>query len=344
MKKERMLYYLDKLDLHLKNMKVQIELTSYNQRRLLLGWESHEEKGNTQLVLHSNPDAAIEAQHEIAIRHDLPENWLAEAAAGFLVENRSLEFKTNLPGEEGGLRLIKATRDYFLSMLCLLMANEPTAEHAQTIEEVIIEASYPMKSELEEMIRPLFSGPDIPRPVVAAISKGEFSQQQINPVKHHRPQTLREVSELRLQGDSHQFGTREFCDEFYIRFNAGRPTADMFADEPLRTGPFMDAFLAGIADHFCGYAQMAPPPWTLDETRFLKRPWFDWPSNKVKQFTIAESPAAFRRRLIFMGSNALSRARQFTGKNARHCLRIPDSAQYLHTSPEFYRAINPPSH
>jgi hypothetical protein len=51
------------------------------------------------------------------------------------------------------------------------------------------------------------------------------------------------------------------------------------------------------------------PPWSDDPSRFLKRPYFTSPLEGLKALLIAESPLAFRRRLIFTEAEPLRRAR-----------------------------------
>jgi hypothetical protein len=51
------------------------------------------------------------------------------------------------------------------------------------------------------------------------------------------------------------------------------------------------------------------PGWSDDPSRFLKRPYFTSPLEGLKALLIAESPLAFRRRLIFTEAEPLRRAR-----------------------------------
>jgi hypothetical protein len=49
--------------------------------------------------------------------------------------------------------------------------------------------------------------------------------------------------------------------------------------------------------------------WTQEPSRFLHRPYFTTPIEGLKALLIAESPIAFRRRLIFTEAEPLRRAR-----------------------------------
>jgi hypothetical protein len=51
------------------------------------------------------------------------------------------------------------------------------------------------------------------------------------------------------------------------------------------------------------------PAWTNHPSRFLKTPFFTTPLEGLKALCIAESPSAFRRRMIFTEAEPLRRAR-----------------------------------
>jgi hypothetical protein len=53
-----------------------------------------------------------------------------------------------------------------------------------------------------------------------------------------------------------------------------------------------------------------PPAWTDEPKRFLTEPYFAGALESLKAMLIADSPAAFRRRLIFVSADALSRPRR----------------------------------
>jgi len=55
------------------------------------------------------------------------------------------------------------------------------------------------------------------------------------------------------------------------------------------------------------------PPWTEQPERFLMEPHFPTPLEHLKPLLIAQSPLAFRRRLIFVEHEPLRRARMPLG-------------------------------
>ena len=70
----------------------------------------------------------------------------------------------------------------------------------------------------------------------------------------------------------------------------------------------LDALMRAIGEHLCRRWQFGlPPPWTEDPARFLSRPWFMGP-ERMKGFLLVESPAVYRRRLIFTEAEPLRRA------------------------------------
>lgn len=77
--------------------------------------------------------------------------------------------------------------------------------------------------------------------------------------------------------------------------------------EPVLIDPEVDAYLAAVVEHVCASRAEHPPPWVLAPARFLPRFW--WP-NGNDAFTascLVQSPAAFRRRGIFIGATTLHR-------------------------------------
>jgi hypothetical protein len=71
--------------------------------------------------------------------------------------------------------------------------------------------------------------------------------------------------------------------------------------------PRTDAYLAALAEHVAAGHGMVVPRWATAEGRFLDHFW--WPSDVVglQAQAIVQSPAAFRRRGIFIGATTLKR-------------------------------------
>jgi len=121
----------------------------------------------------------------------------------------------------------------------------------------------------------------------------------------YRPTSLVDVAERTASGgQSFDPALREFLDHFYS--NAGsRPEA--LAGRPPRLDPLKDAYLAAVAEHLAHLYGFQPPDWTEDQGWDLKRPFFAGGLESLKAILTVESPTAFRRRLIFVSHDALSR-------------------------------------
>lgn len=78
------------------------------------------------------------------------------------------------------------------------------------------------------------------------------------------------------------------------------------AAEPPTAGAHADAYLAALAEHVAARHNIAAPAWE-DPGRFLDHLW--WPSRieGLRARAVVESPAAFRRRGIFIGRTTLRR-------------------------------------
>jgi hypothetical protein len=124
----------------------------------------------------------------------------------------------------------------------------------------------------------------------------------------NRPHTLAEVAR-RVSGRA-AFGPTlsEFFDEFYM--NPQRRAA-MIADEPPCLADNRDhALLGAIGEHLARRWNLPTAPgWTDDPSRFLHEPYFTTPIEKLKAMLLAQSPLAFRRRMIFTEAEPLRRAR-----------------------------------
>jgi len=73
--------------------------------------------------------------------------------------------------------------------------------------------------------------------------------------------------------------------------------------------PRQHAVLGAVAEHLARRWRLAIPPWSEHPSRFLHEPWFPTPLEDLKAMLLAESPLAFRRRMIFVEREPLRRAR-----------------------------------
>ncbi len=100
-----------------------------------------------------------------------------------------------------------------------------------------------------------------------------------------------------------------FLDDFYTDPSAAGRRARVTDDPGLTGDGKLDALMGAIGEHLCRRWRLGDPPaWTDDEARFLSHPWFMGP-ERMKGFLLAESPSAYRRRLIFTEAEPLRRAR-----------------------------------
>lgn len=126
-----------------------------------------------------------------------------------------------------------------------------------------------------------------------------------------RPKSLLDLANRVVSGQQ-QFdpAVREFLDHFYA--DASDRSA-CIAETPPAVGEIEDAYLAAVAEHLALSYDLLIPPWTEAPSRCLHRPFFAGGVESLKAILIAESPTAFRRRLIFVSADALSRPRTETG-------------------------------
>jgi hypothetical protein len=124
-----------------------------------------------------------------------------------------------------------------------------------------------------------------------------------------RPGSLAEVAAWSTEPRAFWYHVMDFADELRrVRDPA------MLAEDPARLEPHltggdvMDAYLAAVAVSLARELGVVPPPWARDASRALRRPWFAHPGAALRATLLAESPAPFRERNLFVSANALSRA------------------------------------
>lgn len=123
----------------------------------------------------------------------------------------------------------------------------------------------------------------------------------------NRPDTLAEVARRTSTGAAFGPTLSEFLDEFYQH---PERRAAMIAEEPARLADIrLHALLGAVGEHLARRWDLGVPPWTDDPSRFLHEPYFTTPIENLKAMLLAQSPLAFRRRLIFTEAEPLRRAR-----------------------------------
>jgi hypothetical protein len=131
----------------------------------------------------------------------------------------------------------------------------------------------------------------------------------------NRPDTLAEVARrLKAETQPCHAAMAGFLDSFYMQ--PARRQA-MIDPEPELTGDeILDVTLGAMGEHLARRWGLAIPDWTEKPARFLKRPHFPTPLEDLKPLLIAQSPLAFRRRLIFVEHEPLRRARMPVSERA----------------------------
>jgi hypothetical protein len=126
--------------------------------------------------------------------------------------------------------------------------------------------------------------------------------------RHNRlSQTLAGVARRAGSDADFQHGVREFLDEFALRLD-NRTRAAAVAEEPPLTGePRRDAYLGALAEHLATAHRFERPAWSIAPSRFLDRFWFVSDVRGFRAMSIAQAPAAFRRRGIFIPERSLHR-------------------------------------
>jgi len=120
-------------------------------------------------------------------------------------------------------------------------------------------------------------------------------------------QTLAGLARRANAGADFRHAAREFLDEFALRSD-DRSRAAAIAEEPRPTGdPRYDAYLGALAEHLATAHRLQSPGWAVGPSRFLDRFWFVSDVRGFRATAIAQAPAAFRRRGVFIPERSLQR-------------------------------------
>jgi len=121
-----------------------------------------------------------------------------------------------------------------------------------------------------------------------------------------RPRSLAQIAQrAQTEPQSFDLAVREFLDAWQSMAPDERRQA--LGDEPPAVAPVPDAYLAALAEHLALEDRIPAPAWTEQASRFLSQPFFSGGLESLKALLLVESPLAFRRRLIFISADALSR-------------------------------------
>jgi len=120
-------------------------------------------------------------------------------------------------------------------------------------------------------------------------------------------QTLAGLARRVNEGEEFNHIVREFLDEFALRAD-DRARAAAIEERPESTGDSrQDAYLGALAEHLAAVHRVARPAWAVEADRFLDSFWFVSDVSGFRAVSIAQAPAAFRRRGIFIPERSLHR-------------------------------------
>lgn len=119
--------------------------------------------------------------------------------------------------------------------------------------------------------------------------------------------TLAEVAARVRQGEQFQHAVREFLDEFALRADDTSRARSILVRPELTGDPRYDAYLGALAEHLAGAHGLERPPWSIEPSRFLSRFWFVSDVPGFRAVSVAQAPASFRRRGVFIPERSLHR-------------------------------------
>jgi len=122
-----------------------------------------------------------------------------------------------------------------------------------------------------------------------------------------KPNSLAEVVR-RVKAGEQKFdpSLREFLDSFYANADARQRAIEQ---QPDCIDAVHDAYVAAVAEHLARVYGLSIPEWSETHGNGLHEPFFAGGLQSLKGVLTAESPTAFRRRLLFVSKDALSRPR-----------------------------------
>lgn len=127
------------------------------------------------------------------------------------------------------------------------------------------------------------------------------------PPAEHLTATLAGVAVRLRKGEQFGHAVREFLDEFSLRGD-DRSRAEAISARPEETGNRRhDAYLGALAEHLAVAHGLGRPAWSIEPGRFLDRFWFVSDVPGFRAISIAQAPAAFRRRGVFVPERSLHR-------------------------------------
>jgi hypothetical protein len=127
------------------------------------------------------------------------------------------------------------------------------------------------------------------------------------PAPQRLTQTLAGAARRARGGEDFHHVVREFLDEFALRSD-DRSRVEAITERPAVTGERRhDAYLGALAEHLAAVHGLSRPAWSVEPGRFLDRFWFVSEVPGFRAVAIAQAPAAFRRRGVFVPERSLHR-------------------------------------
>jgi hypothetical protein len=120
-------------------------------------------------------------------------------------------------------------------------------------------------------------------------------------------QTLAGVAQRVRDGEDFHLVVREFLDEFALRGDDSSRTSAITEPPALTDDRRHDAYLGALAEHLAAVHGLGRPGWSVEPGRFLDRFWFVSAVPGFRAVAIAQAPAAFRRRGVFVPERSLHR-------------------------------------
>ena len=119
--------------------------------------------------------------------------------------------------------------------------------------------------------------------------------------------SLAVVAERARSGEGFQHAVRDFLDEFALHADQ-HSRAQAIAERPAPSADRRhDAYLGALAEHLAALYRLDRPAWSVQPDRFLDSFWFVSDVAGFRAIAIAQAPAAFRRRGVFIPERSLHR-------------------------------------
>jgi hypothetical protein len=148
--------------------------------------------------------------------------------------------------------------------------------------------------------------------------RGLLRKLEVRPSSHSdfRPESLAQVG-ARLANPDALTGDKlsseaatwlfQFLDDF--RASRRRQQSNLIKEEPPPTGnDRLDAYVAALAEYLAQEAGLRAPDWVDKPERFLKTWWIEADVPSERPAAVAQSPAQFRRRGVFIPERELARS------------------------------------